>query len=284
MTINNYEVVHFHVFDPSNSLFKQSKNERACAYIISCNNKDNCDLYKVGQCTRAGSFIEQCPYGKNNRIDGYSRRASNFYSWIKNIKEQYKDVESLITPSKKMCKIGEYIYLPYSFINYESKLPFLGVSSFLSNGNRFLSIKDFNIGNIIEIVNHRPQAMMGGEIKDYQKEEVPKFIKHLSEKFPELYDKLSEVCERAKEILKEYSYIGRSAYLKTTNPNFAIKNKGKTDEWFWNGDNITCKYFNGLFNPIEKFESVVVTVKPNDLSVIKIIDNAQVNDNTVFVD
>lgn len=284
MTINNYEVVHFHLWNPCDSFFKQSKNEKAEARIVMCNNKGNCNLYKVGQCTMRGVFIERCPYGKCRTIEGFSRRANKFSEWIRNTKERYKSIGSLSQPVEKMVIIGEYIYLPYQFINFEIELPFIEKGGFFNKGNRFMLLSNFTVDVIKKIVTDRKYAMMGGEIKDYQVKVVPLFIKHLSEIFPDLYKELCNIYEPAISILEKYSFVGRKAYLKTTNKNFVIKNKGGNDEWFWDGENITCKYFNGLFNPLDKFENVVVIIKPNDLSVIKIIDDAQVNDNTVFID
>lgn len=284
MIIDNYEVVHFHLWNPYDSFSKQSRNEKAEARIVMCNNKCNCNLYKVGQCTMRGVFIEHCPYGKCRTIEGFSRRSNKFSEFIRNIKEQYKNVGSLSQPVEKMVVIGEYIYLPYQFINFEIELPFIEKGGFFNKGNRFMILSNFTVDVIKKIVTDRKYAMTGGEIKDYQVKVVPLFIKHLSEIFPDLYKELCNIYEPAISILEKYSFIGRKAYLKTTNKNFVIKNKGKNDEWFWDGEKVICKYINLLCSPLDDYENANIYITPNDKSVITITDDAQVLDNTIFVD
>lgn len=282
---NEFELIHFHVFDPSRpTLFKQSKNEKAEAFFVYCENKDNCGLYKRGECIRRNSFKWKCVYGRNEQHEGFSRRSNNFRKWISDIKEKYKDTGTLKQTTEKMVEIGDYIYLPYSRVNWDESIPFVECGGVWRDGLPFILKNNFTVENIEKMIKYRPYAMMGGEITDYQQKTIPIFLQHLSELFPEIFKELTEKSEVARNKIAQYSPVGRTAFLKTTNPNFYVKDKGRSDAWFWDGEKLTCNYLNGLFNPVKDFESTLVTVIPNDKTKIVITDAQQVNSNTIFFD
>ena len=129
--------------------------------------------------------------------------------------------------------------------------------------------------------NYRPKAMMGGEITDYQKKEVPKFIKHLSEKMPDTYKELCLKYERAAQIEKDYSYIGRKALLSTIAPNVGELVDIHKGSWAWDGKYLTSYNSHASFMLTSKFSEIRVI--PSENVEIKITDDKQVNKNTVFL-
>jgi hypothetical protein len=281
----DFELIHFHMYDPSGpSFFKSSKNDASKAFYIYCANKNKCDLYNCKECVCRNSFKNSmCPYGKSTSEEGYTRRSVKFRKWMNEIKSKYDNVSQLSSPSGKMSIVGEYVYLPYDFIDLSKNIPFLTIGTYFSNGSKFIKMDDFTIETVLSIIKFRPQALFGGEINDYQDKQVPRFIQHLIEVFPELYKELLEKNSDIQDIVNKFTNVGRKAYLKTTNSN-CVAYSGKLCSWYYDGDYITTNYLNGLFNPIKSFDSVEVKIKVNDDSIVEILRDDQVNINTIFID
>jgi hypothetical protein len=148
---------------------------------------------------------------------------------------------------------------------------------FIGKGCAFLKKELFTVKNIGYLI----QAWMGGEILSYQKESVPKFVKHLQEKCPELFKELLEYDLTIQKIIDTYSYIDRKAILQTLTPNigkFIDIHKG---EWIWDGIYLTSLNSHASFMLVDKFEEI--KVKPKERSEVKITDNGQVNKETEFL-
>jgi len=279
--IKEYKVIHAHVFDPRHTFFKSSANEKSECSVASCCNSERCGLFKRKECCLVGGslFRESCPYGKRSTHAGYSRRASKFYDWIKEQEAQYSNVlNALSSVSKVMSLVGEYVYLPYSFITMNESVPFTQRENFFSKGNRFLPVAHFTIENIEYICNFHPMAMMGGEITSYQKEEVPKFVKHLSEQFPELYAELCKKLPRVNEI--SLTNVGREAYLRTLNTNVGEFIDCHKSHWVWDGEYLISKDSKASFMLVDKFAEI--RIKPNGDPTVKITDDKQVNGKTEY--
>jgi hypothetical protein len=280
--MQEYKPIHFHIFNPVDSFFKSTRSEKAKAFLITCCNSDNCDLYKRGECTyRSILGWHKCPYGKYSEYEGYSRKAKHFISWIKEQKELYANVGTLSSTSDVMAFVGDYVFLPYSHMTMCESVPFLAHGGFLLKDNCFLSKEYFTIENIIKLIEFRPHALMGGEIESYQKEQIPKFLKHLSEKANELFLEVIKKSEYAKAQFKLYSNIGRKAILNTLTPNIGKFVDIHGAEWIWDGEWIKSINSKASFMIISKFEEI--WVKPGEKTEIVITDENQVNDKTVFV-
>ena len=52
--------------------------------------------------------------------------------------------------------------------------------------------RNFTSEFIVELINYRPRAMMGGEITSYQREEVPKFCSQLKRYMPDMSEKVKK--------------------------------------------------------------------------------------------
>lgn len=279
-----YKIIHVNIFDPSNTIFKQVKNDKAECTVVRCNNSENCVVYKKSQCIMCKIrflSIARCPHGKRFEETGPTRRARGIYDWVKKRKEQYGEYLDKLKEAKDiMSKTGDYIWLPYSFIDMNTEVPFLQHSIGLSLGYSFLKVEDFTLNTVRSICRFRPQAMMGGEIRDYQKTEVPMFFKHWKESglFSDIYAQFKDEDPRLKEI-ESSSNIGRKAVLKTLTPNVGYF--GNTSEsWTWDGEYLVSRDKSASVFLIVKAEEV--RVKPIENSEVVITDDGQVNSSTIF--
>ena len=271
------EVIHASIFDPTApAFFKSDKNDKARCNTISCENKDNCGLYKRGECLTLSIFASHCPYGNFRREHGFTRKAAAFRGWVRERQEQYADViHKLKMPEDRMSIVGEYIFLPYPFMNLNESAPFLSKGGFLASGSHLMKLMDFTVSVMASIISFKPQALMGGEITDYQKKSVPLFVKHLSEQMPEKYAELCEVRPEVIRLVESFDYKGRKAFIHTIRPGSII------DGWYWDGEYLTNECPKPGFYPVSKINQI--RIRPIPESIVTITNNDQVTDKTQFV-
>lgn len=273
------------IFDPNNSFFKQKANAKAECEIIYCE-QTKCPLRDVGTCMLKPQIgWSKCPYGKVNVEHGFTRKARNYYTWIRERKEKYANVPCLKSPVKKLAFIGDYVYLPYAHMAMCERVPFLQHAFIMSSGTPLIKKEDWNIQTVLTLINYIPQALFGGTITSYQKEEVPLFLSHLREEDKEMWEQL---IKEKPELDTTPDYVGRKALLKTVN--YPITWMPKTNpkypvEWTWDGEYLTTSSkhaYNSTWGnvPLESFE---LKAKPQDDATIEIQNNDWVNENTVFV-
>jgi hypothetical protein len=288
--MTNMKIIHAHIYDPRRpSLFgKAPANEKAQLFLVRCDNTDKCDLYKLKKCTRRKAFGSCCPYGKNDGIYGsWTRRAKKFSTQINKWYEKYPEVNdsecSLSAPDHKIAKVGDYYYLPYSHMFHNNKkVEVLEESGFFRAGVPFIHKDNFDGETIISLVNHRPHAMMGGEIASYQREEVPLFVVHLYENYPDLFNEANKIQDLSKYI-KEVDYVGRYAYVKTLKVGCTvIKHNG--EPFLWDGEYLIAQSDKISFPIIDDFDELILKFKPSDSSAVKITNNNQVDSTTKFKD
>lgn len=281
--MENYRIIHAHIFKPHNAMFKEGRKERAEAQIVSCCNEGNCDLLNRGECSIVAVLgSHRCPYGKYNKYSGFTRKASKYSQWIREQEEKYEGIGCLKSHSHVMGFVGDYVFLPYRWMTMCEEVPFLKKEGFMTSGNCFLKNEDFTIENIIKLVHFRPHAMMGGEIKDYQKEDIPKFLKHLSEKSPDMFKKLIDADEYSRQRLGDFSNIGRKAILETLNPNVGEFKDIHGGLWKWDGESLISDNSHASFMLVNKFSKLSIIPEPKQE--VKITDEGQVNSDTIFVD
>ena len=275
------KVIYAHVFNPKNSLFKSQRNDKAELFTVICSNSENCGLFQRGECCRIGTFGSRCPYGKKGHEVGFTPKARAFSDWIRKqeTKYDYLPKPPLKSAKKIMALIGDYVYLPYSFMNSNKQVPFLEHGNIFSYGSDFINKEDFTIDTIINICNYRPQALMGGTITDYQDKSIPLFLIHLKEKFPDLYTQLLEVYPLAAEIMATHTNVGRKARLGTLTPNVGTFNE-KESTWHWDGEYLTSTDKKTCFLIVSEFSEI--RIKPSLDVIVTISDDGQVNENTVF--
>lgn len=290
--MSNHKPIHASVWSPlDKSLFKYPAKDPATCEVYYCEKAESCGLLQKGQCIHASFLGPRCPHGYVRKETGPTKYARSCSDWVRKKRDEFKDVLGKVrsSPSHKIVEVGDWIYLPYSHLDMNEKLPIIAHSHLFVSGSPFMKKYDFTIEVIKRIVDFRPYALMGGEITDYQKKEVPKFLLHLSETYPELYKQLldanPEYVERYNLTVK--NYVGRKALLKTTNPfNIEI---GK-HKFQWNGETLVSISFDPLWidvvdeNDRKAIDKIDVKIVPSDKAAIKIVSNDQVNPNTVFLD
>jgi len=283
------QLIHQSSYDPTGfHLFKPDANARARVTHVYCS-AEQCPLRDAGCCAVLGGlFGGSCPYGRRRTEEGPTRRARGMSKWLNDRKKP--DVPSLTSPPTKLAFIGDYVYLPYAHMTMCKALPFLAHATFISCGTPFLKKADWTIDNVVTLMSFRPQALMGGEIRTYQQEEIPKFVAHLREQDPAMF---SLLCERFPQYDTAPNYIGRVAYLRTLTPPFRYSTRGPGDRnreynviWDWDGHSLqTCSKhaYDATWGGITP-DTFVLTMNPARDATIIVRDNAWVNSLTVFKD
>lgn len=276
--------IHFNLYNPASSIFKTSKNDKAETQSIFCSQED-CPLLAKGQCIETNTFAN-CIYGKYQREDGPTRRAKSFSTWVEQKQEENKGIPYLGHAPKKIEFIGDYVYLPYSHMTMNERVPFLSRSRFLSSGSPFLKKEDWNIKSIVSIVDFHPKALFGDTIMSYQANEIPLFLSHLEEKDNDLFQELIKL--RPELYSKKKNSIGRRAILKTVNFPIEFKTNSKYPvSWKWDGKFLTTNSenaFNKTWGDIKKFNIVEIKIEPSNETEIKIQSEDWVNKSTIFID
>lgn len=281
-------VIHANVFDPSGTrLFKAKATDRAECQTITCENL-SCPLLARKQCwMRGGLFGNSCPYGKSRREQGPTKRAASCWTWVRERKEKYKDVPFLDYPSSKVEFVGDYVLLPYAHMNMCKEVPFLSHGSILSQGSSFIPREHWTLKTVMALLSHRPQALMGGEITSYQKEEKPKFLLHLRETDPDMWAQLIEACP---QFDVQANHIGRKAILATLNAPIVWTERSKEGSgypvtWKWDGETLETESMNVFSKTWGKVDvaSVVVKAKPAARASVVIQSNDWVNARTEFL-
>jgi len=262
-------VIHFNLFRPEYSLFKQKANTKAEIQVIVCSNTNNCQLLLRKECAlRSGA----CPYGKLSVLKGPTRRSRKYRTWCNSQEKKYNGVPFLNIP-KQLGIVGDYIFLPYQHIKMIKDLPM--------EKETFINAKEFTVDNIIRLVKARPQSLFGGEIRSYQKDVPPLMLKHLSEQMPDLFKAVIEKDSFCADRYAEFSNIGREAILQTLTPNADKLEDIHGGLWDWDGvelHSLNSKMSFGLC----KFSKVSIT--PEARQKVKITNENQVNKSTVFID
>lgn len=137
-----------------------------------------------------GLFSHSCPYGQMKREEGYTKAAIRCGDLIRKRKDEYGDIAHSKEDLKFLCYIGDYVFLPLPhLINYSNSIR---DKNFFTGDGDIIEKKDFTSEFIVELINYRPRAMMGGEITSYQREEVPKFCSQLKRYMPDMSEKVKK--------------------------------------------------------------------------------------------
>ena len=287
---NKMEQVHGHVYNPTSpSIFKAKANTKAEAFEIYCSNKDSCEAFHSGYCLLriTGIFYSgACPYGKNVRITGPTRRAKKFFTWIDNLKDKYKSVGTLKEPeNKRLLSIGDYYYMPYSYmtcLNKKSKNLFYK----LCDNDGIIKKEHLTVELLKELYNLSPRNMWNNsKITKYQEKIVPKFLNDLATFAPDLFKLLAPYLSKTEIHLNlKVNYVGKKVLLSSINNNVEVIILKKP--WFWDGEVLTlegesCSGILSMEFGVAKSNKVIVT--PREDAVITITSNEQCNDSTKII-
>lgn len=280
-----YLTVHANVYSPVSTIFKTKATDRAECQTISCCNP-GCPLLAKCQCyMNSGLFSNACPYGTRSRELGPTKRSASCSAWVAAKKKLHSGVPFLEGPPLKMAFIGDYVLLPYYHMNMCEKVPFVKHSVGFSSGSPFILRSDWTLDVVLQIISFRPQAIFGGEIKDFQKETIPKFLVHLQELDPEMWEKLITVRP---ELNKKPNHIGRKAVLATLKPGIEwVESADKYPvKWHWDGTTLrttSMHSYSATWGNV-KVESVDIVAMPAKGATVVVQSNEWVLESTVFAD
>jgi len=277
INISDYIPINLTYYDPRNSLFKAGKSDRERVTLYICNNAENCDAYKRNKCVMLnGLHSHSCPYGQTKREEGYTKAARRCGDLIRKKKDEYGNVEFSKGALKFVCYIGDYVYLPLPhLINYSNSIR---EKDFFKGDGDIIKKEDFTPEFIVELLEFRPRALMGGVITSYQKKEIPKFCTQLKRYMPDVFEKVKEVYPEIENRIGDIDYRDKYAKIITLLPG---KVKLSTDIVEWDGTVIKAEGSQISFWCLSK-EPVVIT--PNENTYVQIVDNATVTDDTEFRD
>lgn len=257
---------------------KASDRERMEAFI--CEYPGECEMYKQGKCVCKNLLFGwiKCPHSQFVRNSGLTKRARNFGVEARRWKEQYKtDIKIEIS---RLCHCGDYVFLPYPHLNvFGTK-----IDESLEN-DHFIPIRLFDLNMVEKIIRYRPHAFTGGEIEKFQKEEVPKFIQHLSECFPELFEEYKNAHPEQAERITSVSqnYLGRKAYLHTMKDGSSFYDC-HNNLWTKKDGYIVCENYSTLLGmPVGKKPRKSMQELTDDM-VVEVRNNADVSEETKFAD
>lgn len=270
------------LWNPADSLFKEKKSEKAIGYIIYCECPEKCELYAKGNCV---AFDDHCPHGSIGKAFGYSRMANKFHSWMNEFKENHKDVyRSKLTQPKKLEYFMDLVYIPILHLGLNEDIEFVSGGGYFTNGRPIIKRGHFNAEFISkQIINFTPRALFGRRIENYQDKEVPKFLLWLKKLDNALYEEVKEM-NPAHSGFVAMTNVGRKAILQTLNPNIGTFKDIHGGIWVWDGEYLCSKNTQASFTLIETREIQECRLKPNGNVAVKVCDDAQVNDNTEFID
>jgi len=280
------QIINVTVSNPAQAFFAPSKSTKAECRILKCTRSTDCDLHTKGQCSCLKFFPDWCPHGSMTCEVGWTARAKKYYSWIRTHKEEYAAVlNKLKGPNNVLAVVGDWVYLPYSHMTRNRDLPFRSHANIISSGGPFLPKDQFTIDNIKAIIDFKPRGYNGRIIEDYQKEEIPKFLKHLQESMPKIFNELCTKYPEVKDKLNTWSHVGRKALLRTITKGVEVvqERTDRTEVWIWDGEYLTSTTAE-LFFAVVPYSDIEIKIKPEADATIKISDDNQVCSDTIFVD
>ena len=259
---------------------------------IYCEMFDQCSFYKEGKCLRCRSFLAPtCRFGRNNITKGYTSRAQKYYTF----KSKYQSDEvygKLSYPNRLVAVIGDTLYmnLKYTLVmkkkddstRYCKCIEGYEISDRgFCNCDIFIPISDITNNLLYNIFSFKPQAMMGGHIKDYNEKVVPEVLLELKKLLPDIY---SSFITEHPEFDFTPNYIGKKAYINSLKPGTKFKYKNK--EWYYDGEFVSTTNFDiGASSPwwlSDGKYSEIVKIKVNNKMLFEISDNSIVDEDTKF--
>lgn len=269
--------VHFHVYNPRTSVFGRSKSAKAKSYTVTCGASDRCELLSRGECAARSGF-GGCLYGRQSTQTGWTPKAQKFSQWIRDQKDANEGVGSLSAPRKMLAVVGDHVWLPYAHVG----AAFNGGDAYKAGWrDAFVPLEDFTPETIARICNAKPRALFGGVITTYQRDEVPRFVAHVAERFPGLLDEACKVSPNVAAIRASLTNVGRKARLVTTLPWPKLGRHG----WAWDGEWLTLSGEAAKSATIlMDFKAIDARMRPGPEETVVIVDDAQVGPDTVFVD
>lgn len=275
-TIEEYKPINLTYYNPCTSIFKAGKSDREKVTLYRCCKSETCNAFKNKKCIMLnGIWGHACPYGKSVHQEGYTKEARKCGVLVSEYRNKYSDVEYALKALSAVCKINDYVYAALPHLkNYVN--PIRQNDFFICDD--LIKIENFTPEFIVELIKFKPYAIFGGEIKTYQKKDVPKFCYQLKRNIPDLYQQVVEVYPEIKNLIENIDYVGKKAKVKTLLPGVV---KLSSDILKWDGDVLKAK---GEQISWWELHDEEVTIIPDEHTVVEICNNDTVTDETVLID
>lgn len=258
-----------------------SRNARRRAEYIYCDHADECSAYADGKCFRVTTlFGLRCEFGRVSCVDGGTKQSKMFHR-IGNEAKSNEQYHKLSYPYHTyITRIGDGVLLTPPRVRIELEGAKLVCSDPGFGSNRlFVPLEAMTPENIKRICECHPRALMGGEITDYQQKTIPMFLYQLSKLCPEQFKAFTTTYPDFN--IKPPTWIGRYAKLSTCNRKMMYKDD-HGNPFYFDGDDIVCDSYRSSFLAFGG-EPTKIRIAVTDSMEVKITDNSQVTDNTVFV-
>lgn len=272
--MKEYIPINYICYDLRNTFFKPAKSDREYVQLYKCCNSENCDAYKRGRCLMLnGLFGQRCPYGIIEKEQGFTKTSKKCGKIVDTYNSKYDDIKRKLDSLRFVCRIGDYVYLNLPFLsNYVN--PIRDNEFFVSD--QLIHSKDFTPEFIVELLKFHPRSLMGDDIIDYQIVHIPMFSIQLKRYMPDIYKEVEKIYPDINKYIESVNYIGKEAYIKTLQPG---KVKISSKEFDWDG-----KYIIGKCKDVLLFglKDEIFTITPNENTIVGIVDNDTVTEDTIF--
>ncbi len=227
----------------------------------------------------------RCPYGRISEDVGPTRRARKFSTWIHKHKDKHPGVPTLGYPAHKMALVGDFVYLPYVYMNMNEAAPFEGHSGLFCKGTCLIPKDNWTVDLVCCLLDFHPRDLMGRVITSYQEKEVPLFLMHLREVDCEMWQQLIVRCPEL-DVVPDHT--GRKAILKTlAHPiEWNTGHEGYPVCWRWDGKQLMTtspSAYSSIWGKVTLSE-LTLTGVPADDAVVKVRSNDWVTGDTIFID
>lgn len=286
------ELINVTYYDLARSLFKTSSSDREYVSLFECD-CPSCEAHKNNTCIMLNdSVICTCPYGRRRKIFGFTKSAHKCGELINKYKTEHSNLCYALSGVKRIEYIGdEYIFLNLPFLTHEDryhssqdsdweylKSIYIEIHNKIINGV-LIKKEDFTPEFIRRLIDFRPVTLFyNSVISDYYDKYIPKFCYELKKYFPKLFKETAKIKPEIEELSNKVSFIGQKAKLKTLNPG-KVKINGHIVDW--NGKSIISS--TDIIIPFAGLGKSKIIIRPEDNSIVTIIDDNTVKDNTEFV-
>ena len=195
-----------------------TRDSRLRAEYIYCDKAEQCSAYREGKCFCVTTLLGvRCGVGVVSCVDGGTKRAKAYreVSREARINPRYG---ALSYPSNTyVTKIGDtaFLTIPYTWLEITPGGDLIAGDPHLRTNKLTVSADRLTPKNIMAICKARPRAIMGGEIRDYQKKIVPHFLRQFKALLPKRFQRFVE--EYPDYEVPVCSWLGRRAKLSTCN-------------------------------------------------------------------
>lgn len=278
--------IYSHINDGRPIFGKTKRTDRAKSAVFYCECPEKCNLFSQGKCILM-NHTRFCNYGKIISKVGPTIISKSYRNFINDFNETHKEtIGRKLRGIYKICDVVDLVFLPVSFLHLNRNADFPVNRDFGFGGKVLMIEKSQFTKEFIDkhILQFRPRAIFGGIIKSYEKECLPSFMNQLKDYNPQMFREVIGMRPEYEELYSNISNVGRMADLRTLTPNKGTFVDCHGANWAWDGEYLVSDDTRCAFMPVEasNFSQIKVKVKLDIPTQIKITDDEQVNEDTVF--